>query len=98
MALTPGARSALDLAESSLHRLLSRHERGDWGLLRDDDARENEWALTHGHPVCSLFALPTGAQVLFITEGRRALTSVLLAGEDMPDPLRAAGAPSIRAA
>jgi len=92
VAITPAARSALDLADASLRHLLDRHERGDWGLLRSDPAsqRENEWALTHDAAVCSIFELPTGAQVLLITEDQRAVTSVLLAGAERTDPLRPA--------
>lgn len=36
VALSPAARSALDLADVSLRVVLDRHTRGDWGLVSSD--------------------------------------------------------------
>ncbi len=84
VAVSRGARSSLDLADCSPRTLLLRHTRADWGLLRDDDARENDWALDHAAPVRSLFELPTGARMLLETDGERRITYFLLEGAD-PD-------------
>jgi hypothetical protein len=78
VSVTPAARTSLDLADVSLHRLLDRHTRGDWGDASHDDARDNDWALIHRQPVWSRFELPTGIRLLVLTDETRALTSVLL--------------------
>ena len=84
VALSRGARATLELADASLRVLLARHTRGDWGIFHDDDVRENDWALTHAAPVRSLFALPTGAELLLETNGPRTLTCVTLARFEDP--------------
>jgi hypothetical protein len=81
VAVSPAAHAALFLADLPLRPFLFRHEHGDWGLLRDDDARENEHALVHAGELLSEFELPTGEHILCLTTGDRALTSILCPGE-----------------
>ena len=57
------------------------HEHGGWALLRDDNARENDHALSHAGDLVSEFELPTGEHILCLTTGDRRLTSVLCPGE-----------------
>lgn len=86
IALSPGARTALELANCRVGYVVQRHRRGDWGILASDPSscRENDWALDHARPVRSLFELPTGVQVILETDGDRQLTVVLLATIDEP--------------
>lgn len=77
LAVSPAARASLELATCSLRPLIDRHCRGDWGRLRGEDARNNEYALIHNGDVISEFELSTGAVLLIITNANRTLTSVI---------------------
>ncbi len=83
---TPGALAALEKAGVQPAALLSRHVRGDWGCVCDDDKRANEESLKAGSRLLSAYILPTRVKVWVITEatddqGRRAATTLLLPEE-----------------
>lgn len=70
-------------AESSLspidiHVALSRHARGDWGIVDDDDAKANDRALENGDRLLSIFRSEAGERFYVITEWDRSATTVLL--------------------
>lgn len=83
---TPGALEALATAGKSLHELLARHLRGDWGDLDAEDAALNDSALTDGSRLFSSYLLKSGTKLWCITEavgddGHRASTCLLLPDE-----------------
>jgi hypothetical protein len=51
---TPGALTLLEQARKSPLEFLSRHLRGDWGDLCQDDKTENELSLKYGFRLMSL--------------------------------------------
>jgi len=70
-------------AESSLspidiHVALSRHSKGDWGIVDDDDAKANDRAFENGDRLLSIFRSEAGQRFYVITEWDRSVTTVLL--------------------
>ena len=59
---------------------LSRHARGDWGLVPDEDAKANDLAVQSGARILSAYDI-AGARVWIITEADRSVTTLLLPEE-----------------
>lgn len=78
---TPGAIEAMAAAGVSPFDLFRRHQSGDWGDVPPEDAKANEFDLTHEGRLISSYRLPTGVTVWVITENDRSATTVLLPGE-----------------
>ena len=77
---TPGALEALRDAGRTPVEFLSRHVRGDWGELCDEDNRANEDALRNGSRILSAYSLDE-VRIWVITEADRSSTCVLLPEE-----------------
>lgn len=73
---TANALQTLDHA--SIHEALSRHQRGDWGDLTDEDHEANTSALQTGGSLFSLYHDNRGTKFYIITEPDRSVTTVLL--------------------
>lgn len=74
------------VSAEEIFRSLSRHRRGDWGVLDPEDRESNERALRTGGRLFSAYQLDDGRKVWVITEaedddGRRSATTVLLPDE-----------------
>lgn len=79
---TPGVLHAAERAGDDLLTYLSRHARGDWGVVGKDDARANDWALSDGTRLLSAYLLRDGTtRIWIITEADRSATTVLLPSE-----------------
>lgn len=78
---TPGALALLERAKKTPHAFLSRHLRGDWGDLCQDDKAENELSLKHGLRLMSSYHLIDSDNLWIITEADRSLTTLLLPSE-----------------
>lgn len=84
---TPGALQLIERWKQDPTALLSRHVRGDWGLVHPDDAAANDVAVARGLRIISSYLVgpegPDGdGQVLWIiTEADRSATTLLLPGE-----------------
>ena len=74
---TPGALAALEKAGQTPLDFLSRHVRGDWGELDEDDRKENELSLTRGFRLLSSYRTRLGETVWVITEADRSATLLL---------------------
>jgi hypothetical protein len=79
---TPGALAVLEEAGQTPHDFISRHARGDWGDVCDDDKQANEDALVDGSRLLSSYKTSTNVKLWVITEatddnGQRAATTVL---------------------
>ena len=57
---------------------LSRHLRGDWGILDAEDWNANEQALAHGGRLFSAYLSTQNVKFWIITEADRSVTTVLL--------------------
>ncbi len=78
---TPGALEALRASNQDALPLLRRHAQGDWGEVSPEDARENEFSLTHGLRLLSVYTLTDGTRIWIITEADRSATTLLLPEE-----------------
>lgn len=77
---TPGALQALEKAGTDPTDLLARHRRGDWGVISDADARENQISVREGFRVLSSYVVGD-ARIWIITEADRSSTCLLLPSE-----------------
>ena len=57
---------------------LSRHVKGDWGELDEDDRQGNERSLREGYRLLSSYTSKSGTKFWIITEADRSVTTVLL--------------------
>lgn len=83
---TPGALEALAESNQTPVEFISRHVRGDWGELCQEDKRLNDQALVDGSRILSAYRTRKGTKLWAITEacddqGRRACSTILLPSE-----------------
>jgi len=78
---TPGALALLEQANKSPLEFLSRHLRGDWGDLCQEDKAENELSLKHGYRLMSSYRINDTEILWVITEADRSATTMLLPGD-----------------
>jgi hypothetical protein len=76
---TPGAIEALSPLE--MHTFLSRHHRGDWGDLDEEDKAASDQSLIDGSRLLSAYHSAKGIKVWIITEADRSATTILLPSE-----------------
>lgn len=78
---TPGALALLEKANKSPLEFLSRHLRGDWGDLCQEDKTENELSLKFGFRLLSSYPVTKTKKLWIITEADRSVTTLLLPEE-----------------
>jgi hypothetical protein len=78
---TPGALALLEQAHKSPSEFLSRHLRGDWGNLCQEDKTENELSLKYGFRLLSSYQVTDTETLWVITEADRSVTTLLLPAE-----------------
>lgn len=78
---TPGALAALEVSGDNYAQFLSRHVRGDWGIVCAQDAKSNDLALKEGSRIFSVYQTMKGTTLWLITEGDRSVTTLLLPEE-----------------
>ena len=78
---TPGALVLLEEAKKSPSEFLSRHLRGDWGDLCQEDRAENELGLKHDFRLLSSYPVTETDTLWIITEADRSVTTLLLPSE-----------------
>jgi hypothetical protein len=65
---TPGALDAMSRNQVDPMDYLSRHARGDWGELCEEDKDANESSLKTGARILSAYVLPDGTKLWIITD------------------------------
>ena len=78
---TPDALEALAESGQSPVDFISRHVRGDWGEVCEEDGRLNDEALVSGERVLSAYQALRGVKIWIITEADRSSTCILLPEE-----------------
>jgi hypothetical protein len=81
MVATPGALGLLEQTNKSPVEFLSRHLRGDWGDLCQEDKTENELGLKYGFRLLSSYQVTDTEKIWIITEADRSVTTLLLPEE-----------------
>ena len=77
---TPGALEILDREAINASELLQRHQSGDWGVIPEEDAQENQLAIANGFRILSSYPVGTD-RIWIITEADRSSTTLLLPEE-----------------
>jgi hypothetical protein len=78
---TPGARTALNEAQTDGLALVVRHVTGDWSEMEAADQQANQRAVEEGGRIFSAYHLSTGVKLWIITEADRGATTLLLPAE-----------------
>lgn len=81
---TPAALEALEESGVNPATLLGRHASGDWGVVPEEDARENELSVERGYRIISSYEVNQSGvsrRVWIITEADRSATTLLLPSE-----------------
>jgi len=78
---TPGALALLEKTQRLPSEFLSRHLRGEWGDLCQDDKAENELSLKQGFRLLSNYGITDTDTLWIITEADRSVTTMLLPDE-----------------
>lgn len=78
---TPGALAALEKSGQNAMDFLSRHVRGDWGELDEEDRKENELGVKKGFRLFSSYQTSASEKIWVITERDRSVTTILLPDE-----------------
>lgn len=78
---TPGVLALLEQTSRSPMEFLSRHLRGDWGDLCEEDKAENELSLKSGYRLMSSYPITDTEKLWIITEADRSVTTLLLPEE-----------------
>ena len=60
---------------------LNRHASGDWGVVCEEDRKQNDYAAENAERVHSAYLAPDGTKFWIITEWDRSCTTVLLPEE-----------------
>lgn len=81
MLATPSALALLEKSNKSPMEFLSRHLRGDWGDLDQEDKAENELSLKQGLRLMSNYRVTEAEALWVITEADRSVTTLLLPSE-----------------
>ena len=79
--LTIGAMEALEEANQLPNEFLAQHQSGNWGLVCEDDRRENELSVKEGFRILSSYKTSKGIKIWLITEADRNSTTCLLPSE-----------------
>ena len=79
--LTIGAKEALDESEQLPNEFLIKHQTGDYGLVCEDDKKENELSVKEGFRILSAYRTSQDIKIWVITEACRSSTTILLPSE-----------------
>ena len=74
---TAAALEALRESDEEASFFLGRHARGDWGVVSESDAHENDLAVQDGGRIVSAYILLSDVRIWIITEADRSATTVL---------------------
>ena len=76
---TPGVLAAVPL--ECITAALHRHAAQDWGIVCEDDWKQNDYAAEHDERIFSAYLAPDRTKFWIITEWDRSCTTVLLPEE-----------------
>lgn len=79
--LTVGAKDAIQEANQNAFEFISRHQTGDFGLVGNEDWKENEFSIKNGFRILSAYKTKNDVKIWLITEADRSSTTCLLPSE-----------------
>ncbi len=66
--MTIGAREALAESNQLPNEFLAKHQSGDWGLICEDDRKENDFSVKEGFRILSSYKTSKDVKLWLITE------------------------------
>ncbi len=75
--LTIGAKEVLEESNQTPDEFLAQHQSGNWGLVCEDDRRENELSIKEGFRILSSYKTSLGEKLWIITEADRSSSTIL---------------------
>jgi hypothetical protein len=79
--LTIGAQEALEESNQLPNEFLAKHQLGDWGIVGEEDWKENDFSLRNGFRLLSAYRTAKDIKIWLITEANRSSTTILLPSE-----------------
>ena len=79
--LTIGAKEALEETNQLPIEFLTKHQSGDWGIVCDEDRKENELSVKNEFRIFSAYKTANDTKIWVITEADRSSTTILLPRE-----------------
>lgn len=79
--MTIGAREALAESNQLPSEFLARHQSGDWGIVCEDDRKENDLSIRENFRILSSYKTSQDIKIWVITEADRSSTTILLPDE-----------------
>ncbi|HDR9192151.1 hypothetical protein [Burkholderia vietnamiensis] len=74
--IAPAAIEALRSNSVPVLSVVLRHIAGDWGVVSEDDKRQNDVSIVTGLRLISIYRLPDQTRILVITEWDRSNTTI----------------------
>lgn len=74
--VSPWALDTLRANDVPVISVMLHHIAGDWGVVSDDDKRQNDLSINAGLRLISIYRLPDQTRVLVITEWDRSNTTI----------------------
>lgn len=74
--VAPAALAALRANGVPVISIMLRHIAGDWGVISDDDKKQNDLSVATGLRLISLYHLPDGTRIIVTTEWDRSSTTI----------------------
>lgn len=74
--VAPAAIEALRSNSIPVISVVLRHIAGDWGVVSEDDKRQNDVSIAAGLRLISIYRLPDQTRILVITEWDRSNTTI----------------------
>ncbi|RQZ49983.1 hypothetical protein [Burkholderia sp. Bp9099] len=79
--ITPEAHHTLRLNSIPVISVILRHIAGDWGIVSDDDKRQNDLSIDARLRLLSVYRLPDDSRLIVVTEWDRSSTTLELLGQ-----------------
>ncbi|KVE69751.1 hypothetical protein [Burkholderia vietnamiensis] len=89
--ISPTALAALRANSVPVIGVVLRHIAGDWGIVSDEDKRQNDISIAAGLRLISIYRLPNWTRILVITEWNRSNTTIERLNDSEPGDTRPAG-------
>lgn len=78
---TVGAYQALEKSNQKVEDFITMHQQGNWGIVSEDDWKENDFSVKNGFRILSAYKTLRGVKIWIITEADRSSTTILLPSE-----------------
>ncbi len=79
--LTVSAKEALEESGQNALEFLELHQRGNWGIVCKEDAKENEFSVNNGFRILSAYKTKNDVKIWLVTEADRSFSTILLPEE-----------------